>query len=313
MRMGLPYDELDASGGHVRGRLETESTAIAGLLGERSPIRGGTPTRRAVLQGFAAAAALAAFGAERARAAGAPALRAGAKLRAVETSFRFLTTRDGREFERGRETAAYQFHDDGLIGVRIHSESDSPAVVRDAIYTLDSAWRPRECLLRIQNEGRHEGSGWFRFEDDVATFEGWNVKTGRISQRIALESPVTALVAHPVTTDAMLAASYVHGRPGPSMQRLAGAFLSSADPYGRTGPLLTPSDSYLDYAGRETVETPAGPAEADHYLLYLPENGKPAAEPLQDLWCLAGTALLLRARARGSYQTRYEPVRLEAR
>jgi hypothetical protein len=293
----------------VRGSRGVGEGVNQRIVDGSSPLHG--TTRRALLQAVAAGPLAALVPAE-ARAAG-PALRAGAKFRSVETAFRFLTTRDGRETERGRETAGYQFHDDGTIAVRIHSESDSPAVVRDAIYTLDSTWRPRECLLRIQSDGRHEGSGWFRFEDDVAIFEGWNVKTGRVSQRVPLGSPATALVAHPVTTDAMLAASYVHGQAGPALQPLRGAFLSSADPYGRTGPLLSPSDAYLDYAGRQVIETPAGPADSDLYLLHLSENGRPAAEPLQELWCLAGTALLLRARARGTYQTRYEPLRIEVR
>jgi hypothetical protein len=281
-------------------------TAANGVRASRRTLLRALALAPVVLPGAALAARNSTF-------AAGPALRAGARFRSVDTAFRFVTTRDGREIERGRETASYQFHDDGLIGVRIHSESDSPAVIRDAIYTLDARWRPRECLLRIQSDGRHEGSGWFRFEDDVAIFEGWNAKTGRISQQVQLDAPVTALVAHPVTTDAMLAAAYVHGQGGASMQRPRGIWMSSADPYGRTGPLLSPSEPFLDYAGRETIDTPAGPADADHYRLHLAEDGRPAAEPLQDLWCLAGTALLLRAKAGGTYRTRYEPVRLEAR
>jgi hypothetical protein len=240
-------------------------------------------------------------------------LKPGAKLRAVEAAYRFMTTRDGRPFERGRETAGWQFHDDGTIAVRIHSESDSPRVVRDAIYTLDAQWRPRECLLRVQVDGHHEGSGWFRFESDHATLEGWNAKTGRVSQRVPLEVPASALVAHPVTTDAMLAAAYVHGRGGPSMQRLRGAYMTSADPYGRTGPLLSPNDAFIDYAGRTNVETPLGAAEADLYRLHLVEGDGPAKDPLEEMWCLAGTTILLRARALGSYQTTYELVALTLR
>lgn len=240
-------------------------------------------------------------------------LRPGAKLHAVDAAYRFMTTRDGRPFERGRETAGWQFHDDGTIAVRIHSESDSPRVVRDAIYTLDAQWRPRECLLRVQVDGRHEGSGWFRFERDRATLEGWNANTGRVSQSVPLEMPATALVAHPVTTDAMLAASYEHGRSGPSMQRLRGAYMTSADPYGRTGPLLSPNDAFIDYAGRQRIETPLGPAEADLYRLHLVENDAPAKDALEEMWCLAGTSLLLRARALGTYQTTYELVSLALR
>ncbi len=242
-----------------------------------------------------------------------PSLRPGARFRSVETAFRFVTDRGGTSVERGRETAGYQFHDDGTIAVRIHSESDAPSVARDAIYTLDAAWRPRECLLRMQVDGRHAYSGWFRFDADVATLEGWSASAGRISTRVPLSTPATALVTHPVTSDAMLAAAYDLSAGGPSMQRPRGVWLASADPYGRTGPELAASDVFLDYAGRSTVETPAGPAAADGFRLHLAQEGRPAPEPLQELWVLAGTSLLLRAHARGAYRTVYELTRLEAR
>lgn len=236
---------------------------------------------------------------------------AGAAFRQVRLAIRFVTQRDGADHERGRETAEYDFHPDGRVVVRIHSESDSPDVVRDAIYTLDARWRPLECLLRLQTDGRYEGSGWFRFEADAAHCEGWNERAGRVRQRVPLATPATALVAHPVSTDVMLAAAYDHAR-GPGMQRLVGVFMSSADPYGRTGPMLAPSDVWLDYTGRETLATPAGPKEADRYVLYLAQGERPAKEPLQELWCLAGTAIFLRAAARGAYRTRYELVRFES-
>lgn len=289
--------------------------------GQGFDARGCSRSRRRLLGAIAGVAGIAGAGglsraaSARVAAPSEPGLppRAATVYRSVDTAYRFVATRDGRAVERGRETASYQFHADGLIGVRIHSESDSPAVVRDAIYTLDARWRPLECLLRIQSDGRHEGSGWFRFEDGVATFEGWNAKTGRVSQRVPLPEPATALVAHPVTTDAMLAAAYDHGRGGPAPQRPAGVYLTSTDAYGRTGPTLASSDVFLDFAGRESIATPAGAAEANRYLLYLAERGRPAAEPLQELWCVPGTTLLLHARARGAYATTYELTRWEAR
>lgn len=39
----------------------------------------------------------------------------GVKRRRIDLRIRFMTTRNGRTFERGRETVSYAFHDDGLI------------------------------------------------------------------------------------------------------------------------------------------------------------------------------------------------------
>lgn len=283
----------------LRGLVALPATAVAAVVGGTSISAAGADRSPP------------AAGDSRAAGDAAGAGGAGAPPRRVRLAIRFVTTRDGADHERGRETAEYDVHDDGHVVVRIHSESDSPSVVRDAIYTLDRDWRPLDCLLRLQTDGRYEGNGWFRFEPDAAYCEGWNARGGRISQRVPLSTPVTAFVAHPVSTDVMLAAAFDRTR-GTGMQRVRGVFMSSADPYGRTGPMLAPSDVWVEYRARTTLDTPAGPRPADHYALYLPQGDGPAREPLQELWCLAGTAIFLRAAARGEYRTRYELTRFES-
>jgi hypothetical protein len=232
--------------------------------------------------------------------------------RTLSMGIRFMTTRDGRTFERGRETADWQLHDDGRIVARIHSESDSPAVVRDCVYTLGTDWKPLECFLRLQVDGRYEGSGWFHFEPDAATFEGFNARNGRTSQRVALDGPAGALCAHPVTTDAMLVAAFDRTR-GPGPQRLTRAFMSSPDPFGRTGPSIAASDTFMAFAGVEKLVTAVGAREAEHFLIYASVDGKPAKDPVEEVWVAPGTALFLQAKAGGVYQTTYELTRWDAR
>jgi hypothetical protein len=228
--------------------------------------------------------------------------------RRIDLRIRFMTTRAGRTFERGRETASYDFHDDGLITYHVSSHSDDPRIARDAIYTLDRQYRPLEAFVRLQVDGRHEGSGWFRFEPGQVGSETFNATKGRASTLTPIDSPVRAFVAHPVSTDVMLAAAWDRG--GAKRQQLVGTYTSSVDPYGRVGPSLAPSDSWLEYAGRETVQIPGGPVESDRYELFTAAD---ATEPLESMWTLAGTCVFVRAQARGQYNTVYELVEFRTR
>lgn len=241
----------------------------------------------------------AAAGATRPKPPQAPAPR----QRRIDLRIRFLTTREGRTFERGRETASYDFHDDGLITYHVSSHSDDPRISRDAVYTLDRRYRPLEAFVRLQVDGRYEGSGWFRFEPGQVGSETFNAARGRESRVTKIDAPARAFVAHPVSTDVMLAAAWEPG--GPRRQKLVGAYTSSVDPYGRIGPSLAPSDSWLEHAGRETVQTPAGALETDRYELFTAAD---ATEPLESMWTLAGTCVFVRAQARGQYNTVYELV-----
>jgi hypothetical protein len=227
-------------------------------------------------------------------------------LKRIEARIRFMTTRDGPSTQRGWETVSYDFHGDGLITLRAHSVSNDPEVIRDVIYTLSPDYLPLETFLRIQVEGRYEGSGWFRFTEGLAESEVFNVKTGRSNQRIPLEGRVNAFVAHPVSTDVLISAAFNHDDAS-AVQQLPNVFLSSTDPYGRTGPVLAPSESTIEYLGREKLDTPAGQQDADHYVLHAKLGATDGSlKPFEDLWCLAGTGVFLRAHARPPFDTTYE-------
>jgi hypothetical protein len=222
---------------------------------------------------------------------------------------RFITQRDGKPFERGRETASYEFNDDGSITFRASSISEEPKVSRDVIYTLGPAYQPLEAFVRLQVEGHHEGSGWFRFHEGEVEAETANRTAGRKSERIPVASPVRAFVAHPVSTDAMLFAA-LDTTIGRARQRLLGVATSSADAFGRVGPTFKPATVFAEYHGRESIRTDVGVFETERFALYTQEEQR---EPFETLWTLPDTCIFVRAEAGAPYNTRYELVSFEPR
>lgn len=221
--------------------------------------------------------------------------------RDIQLAISFTTTRDGQLVERGRERAAYDFNDDGTITYRATSTSFTPRVTRDVVYTLDGGFHPLDAYVRLQVEGRHEGSGWFRFDEGLASAETWNAREGRATESMAIAGRARAFLAHPVTSDALVCAAFDRTLPA-RRQRPQGIFDSSRDPYGRTGPGLVPREVDIEFVGEAPLETPVGKFAADHYRLYLTPDDR---EPLEEIWCLAGTFVFLEAFAGGAFQTRY--------
>jgi hypothetical protein len=221
----------------------------------------------------------------------------------LELRFRFTTARDGTTVQRGQELATYDFNRDGTITLRALSASLAPDVVRDTTYTLAADYTPLECFLRLQVNGVHEGSGWFCFEEDRVYVATRTRTEGLSSRSVPVKARARAFNAHPVVTDALLCAA--HESAGAARQVGIEVYTSSEDPYGRTGPTLVPLQLEIEHVGRRRRSTVAGEIECEHYALY-PGIGAP--EPLQEIWCLPGTCVLIHARAGGAYATDYELV-----
>ena len=222
---------------------------------------------------------------------------------------RFIGLRDGQPVVRGRERVHYRFTGDGGVTMSAHSESFDPPVLRDVFYRLGSDWRPRECFVSSQSGTEFGGSGWYRWSEGEVEIEGHNPAAGRISRRVALESPARAVVAHPVSTDVLVGMAADTARVGGPISA-QGVYLTSADPYGRTAPELVKGDVKVAYLGEEPVETPVGVFTGDHFLLYLPD-GSGGHAPFQDLWCHAGSPVFLKSRARAPISTFYELATME--
>ncbi len=220
----------------------------------------------------------------------------------LEMTIRFA--KDGDDRVRGRERVTYAFNLDGTITMSARSESYDPPVVRDVIYLLGPDFGPLSCHVQITDAGKYVGSGWFRMTDRAVEIEGFSASAGRISRRISVDSPVRALVAHPVSTDVHVGMAADKSRPGVPVE-VKTVYLTSADPYGRTGPDLVAADIAVAYLSTGAVDTPVGRLPSDHYLLYLRGPGG-GFDAFQDLWCIAGTPVFLKAFARAPFSTRYE-------
>ena len=241
-------------------------------------------------------------------ASAAQAIRTGQKFSRVDLRIRFMTQRDGQPVVRGEEVAAYDWNDDGLITFRAISRSTAPKITRDATYTLAPDYRPLEAFTRIQVDGRYEGSGWFRFEENRVRSETYNRTTGNASRITPIDGKVGGFCAHPVSTDVMLIAAFDQTAKT-VRQKLRNVFLNSPDPFGRTGPELAPAGSVMEYGGRETLQTAAGTFETDHYRLFSKEADK---EPIEYLWVLPDTCIFIQAKAGGGFNTTYELAEFRA-
>jgi hypothetical protein len=230
--------------------------------------------------------------------------------------------RRGRE--RGRESFTITVHADGRRTLRAYTEiDDAPNVVRDVVLSVDRAFRPTDCFVRLSVGDRLKGTSWFRFDEREASCEGFTVDEGRISQRHALRAPLAAFGTHPIQGDAFLT-GMVDLSAGPGSRVHEDVLMCSLDHRGATGPMLVrpPNGIRLAYLGREEVTVKAGTFAALHFRFAETEEGaetrnEPGKHPPYDLWTTAdGDYVALLARVTGYMMTRYELVeyeRLEAR
>lgn len=157
----------------------------------------------------------------------------------------------------GREIFSVSVQANGIRTLRVLCEFDNLGLTRDVTYTLGPDWRPLECYVRIAEEGRVLGSGWFRFTPTSAEGEAITLNEGRISQRIALDKPVNAFGTHPICADIWKLA---HVKPVQSddLQIVDNCFNSSPLSAGNSGPIMAPRTYAYWYRGEETLAVKSG-------------------------------------------------------
>ena len=215
--------------------------------------------------------------------------------------------------ERGREYFSITQQADGIDVMHAHCEiDDAPMVVRDVVAAMDHRTAaPRDCHVRLSVGGEFEGSGWFRFSDELAECESFNRAEGRIEQRIALQQPVQWMQCHPIVGDALLMKAYDLGK-GPGKRFLDNVMLSSPDHRGATGPKLFQLGFGIRYVGEERIAVRAGEFDARHFQVVDTAGQLPEEHPPYDVWCTADDDyILLRAGVGGYMQTHYELVELD--
>ncbi len=214
--------------------------------------------------------------------------------------------------ERGRESFIITVHTDGKRTLRAHCEiDDPPSILRDVTLSMDADYYPLDCFTRLTLDDRFEGTGWMRLTETQAETESFNVRDGRISQRLDLERRTRWLATHPIAGDGMAFAIFDRSR-GPGRIFYPDMMVTSPDHRGATGPLLFKLGFGLEYVGDEEITVPAGTFNAYH-LRYVDTAGQlPEEHPRYDVWCTAdGDFIFLRGEVGGYMQTFYELTELE--
>lgn len=212
--------------------------------------------------------------------------------------------------ERGREYFMINTHSDGARTVIAHCEiDDAPSVMRDITYSLDAAWMPRDCFVRLTVGDRFMGSGWFRFDAAFAECEAFTASDGRVHQRMELVRPLGTFVNHSIICDGWHVRLYDRSR-GPGVQVIEQVLLSSPDHRGATGPTLFSIGVGIEYVGRERITVKAGTFDALHFR-YVSSPGLPQEHPPYDVWCTDDEEFLfLRGSVGGYMLTHYELTEL---
>jgi hypothetical protein len=157
----------------------------------------------------------------------------------------------------GREIFSVSVQANGIRTLRVLCEFDNLGLTRDVTYTVGPDWRPLECYVRIAEEQRELGSGWFRFTPTSAEGEAFTHNEGRFSQRIALDKPVNAFGAHPICCDIWKLA-HVETVQTDNLQIIDNCFNSSTLSAGNSGPIMAPRTYDYWYRGEETLTVKSG-------------------------------------------------------
>ena len=169
---------------------------------------------------------------------------------------------EGGEF--GREYFSVSVEKDGTRTLRCVCEMDNVGLIRDVTHTVDKNFVPIDCYVRVSNDHKFVGSGWFRFTDTYVEGEAFTVAEGRVSQRLGLTKPARLFGTHPICIDIWKCAHVAAANPG-EVQVLDGCVNSSSVPNGASGPLLAGKSYDMVYRGPQSVTVPAGTFECQSF------------------------------------------------
>lgn len=237
------------------------------------------------------------------------------KHRTARGKIAYLTERDGVRREFGREWFSVTEHEDGQRTLRALCEIEAGVVaprdvVREVTYTVDRDFAPIDCFNRVHANGRYVGSGWLRFTPTEAECESHSVAHGRVAQRVALARPARSLASHPVSADAFHTSRFDRRDPA-TIQPQPDFWMTSLEHDGASAPLLASIRLRIEYCGRESVTTPVGAFDADHFRFLLSDSGQPVEHPTEDVWCLPESRLFVRATVGGYMAATFELVEYE--
>ena len=166
--------------------------------------------------------------------------------------------------ETGREFFTVTVHPDGTRTLRSLCEMDQVSLTRDVTYTVDKDFRSIDCFVRVINENKFVGSGWFQFNDTHAVGESFTAADGRISQKLPSNGRVRLFGTHPIVIDIWKCAHVKAADPG-KLQVLDNCMNCSPVTNGASGPMLYYKQYNMYYQGKQKVTVPAGTFDCEFF------------------------------------------------
>ena len=166
----------------------------------------------------------------------------------------------------GREHFTLTRHQNGDRVLRAFCElDDEPALIRDVIQRVDTEFHPRDCVVRLTEDGAFKGSTWYHITDDEIRYEGLTRDEGRIAGQLDIDRSVRGFGTHALNSDAWLVARFDRSQ-GPRQYTFYNSPLTSLDHRGSTGPALECSQgTTIEYFGEETITVRAGSFDCHHF------------------------------------------------
>lgn len=210
--------------------------------------------------------------------------------------------------EEGREHFSISIQSDGSRTLRAICEMDNDHLIRDVTYSLAPDWRPLECFVRLTQNERFFGSAVFRFFADRVECVGMDSDGRKIERTDKVREHVPSFGAHPICCDTWHAKAADLRRKGAAKVMVPNIALSSPLPNGGSGPVTDFVDLDVEFAGEETITTPAGTFACKHFRNRGRRPGKP--RPPVEIWAWSDDFIPVRARWEMLHQT-YELVELK--
>lgn len=167
---------------------------------------------------------------------------------------------DGSEV--GREWFSLHRHAQGRL-VRATCEMNENALIRDAVWSLDSDWRPVDGYVHVMLDGRSAGSTWYGFDGPLVSCHARTPKYGTVTQARTSDRPYEFLGLHPLICDGLVTA--VRGTDKPGEERWVNSITCSYAHDGATDLLALPIVIGVAYHGVERLVVKAGEFEARRY------------------------------------------------
>lgn len=158
---------------------------------------------------------------------------------------------------------------DGGRRLRAYCEMHDDRLVRDAMLSVNDAWRPLDAYVAVAIDGKPIGNAHYAFDGAKVSWQQQAPKTGITSETRELPSPASAFGSHSVQNDAWFYAAFDRVRAGESETPLENVVVCSKLANGGEPPTLIVSTQRHRYRGEESVTTPAGTFATCHYTFHF--------------------------------------------